>query len=257
MKRGARVEFSDGLHMKVYWSRSRGCIITSANASSSALAVSGLKEAGTWLPPGVVDIDRLIRYARPRPVRQAELHSLDRRAIEHRTRLEGGGQQGRQAPDFPEWYASPDPSVWKIAWAGDEVSGAAKIAREQTLSEYGRRQPHTWMSVGKGRVRPSDWLLCFLLTERGARSAEWQYVDFVVKVKPKEKRYYYRDRPYHAVQVHPLSKYPLPPFSITPGFRKALSRAIEQYSRERLMEAKTDLPPVRLLRRIAEAMKNG
>src|SRR4030043_394789 len=34
MKRGARVEFSDALHMKVYWSRNRGCIIASANASS-------------------------------------------------------------------------------------------------------------------------------------------------------------------------------------------------------------------------------
>jgi len=60
IKRGATVEFSDGLHMKVYWSRNRGCIITSANASSSALGVSSLKEAGIWPPPRVIKIDKLI-----------------------------------------------------------------------------------------------------------------------------------------------------------------------------------------------------
>ena len=63
MHAGANVRFAERLHMKVYWSQARGCIITSANLSSSALGASGLKEAGVFLPPGSVDIDELIHRA--------------------------------------------------------------------------------------------------------------------------------------------------------------------------------------------------
>src|ERR1017187_5279910 len=42
IKNGANVQVSDRLHMKVYWSSRRGCVITSANASSNALGRNGL-----------------------------------------------------------------------------------------------------------------------------------------------------------------------------------------------------------------------
>ena len=46
---GADIYFSDKLHMKVYWSQKKGCVITSANLSQNALGVRGLKEAGVFL----------------------------------------------------------------------------------------------------------------------------------------------------------------------------------------------------------------
>lgn len=64
-KRNAKIYKSKGMHMKVYWSSRRGCVICSANASSQALGAGTQKEAGVWLPANVVDIERLWSYAKP------------------------------------------------------------------------------------------------------------------------------------------------------------------------------------------------
>jgi hypothetical protein len=253
IKRGARVEFSDGLHMKVYWSQKRGCVIGSANASSSALGLGGLKEAGVWLPPGTVDVEKLIKYARPRLLKEKELRSLDVRSREHRKNTRNVDRKARFA-DFLEWYDSPYHSAWKLVWAEEVVFGDAKAAKEQTLSEYGRREPYTWSCFEKGMAKPNEWLLSFFFTKNGVNSIEWQYVDFFVKVGSRDK-IYDRNYPYHAVQVHSPSKYALPPFKITPQFRGAWNRAIKKYTPERIMKMKSYAPPVSLLKLVAEEMR--
>ena len=148
MKRGASVEISDSLRMKVYWSQNRGCVITSANASSSALGRSGLKEAGIWLPAGTVDINRLIRYAHPRLLREADLRLLDSQSREHKKNIGNRGIQKKPAPDFLNWYSSPHRSRWRVSWSVEEVAGTAKTVKEQTTSEYGHKEPHMWASAG-------------------------------------------------------------------------------------------------------------
>lgn len=256
IKCGAKVEISHKLHMKVYWSSNRGCVITSANASSSALGVSGLKEAGVFFPPGLVDIDRFIRYATSRSLRPSDLHELDRQSRELKRNV-GKKGQGKSKPfGFLDWYTSPHRKKWKLGWGDEIVGGTAKAVKEVTFTEYGLKEPYTWRSIGKNRVRRNDWLLSFFFTDRGVKSIEWIYVDFIVKLSSKEKRYYYRNWPYHAVQVHVPSRYPLPPFGITPAFRKAFQNGIKRYSRERIIAAKSDIPPLRLLNFIAEGMKS-
>lgn len=256
IKRRAKVEISDSLHMKVYWSRNRGCVITSANASSSALGRSGLKEAGIWLPAGRVNIQRLIRYAHPRPVREADLRLLDTKTRVHTKNLAGKEKRKKTATEFLRWYTSPHRSAWKVTWSDNDVSGTAGTVKEQTSSEYGHKEPRLWVSVGKNRVKRNDWLLSFTFTPRGIKDVHWLYVDFVVKINPKEKRYYSRGWPYHAVQVNPASKYPLPPFQITAKFRKALSDAIKTYTPERIKNAKTDKSSVRLIDLIAKELRS-
>jgi hypothetical protein len=254
IKRHANVEIPDSLHMKVYWSRNRGCVITSANASTSALGRSGLKEAGTWLPAGAVNINRLIRYAHPRMVRESDLLRLDAQSREHKKNLGGKDTKKKSAPTFLQWYSAPHRSTWKVSWIEGKVGGTASSVKEQTATEYGHREPHVWVSAGKNRVRRNDWLLSFTFTARGITSVRWIYVDFVVKISPKEKRYYDRDWPYHAVQVNPASKYPLPPFQITAQFWKALSAAGKAYTARRIKEAKTDVPSVGLIDLIAKEL---
>jgi hypothetical protein len=75
-KRGAELFHSPRLHMKVYWSSVKGCVMTSANASASALSRGGLIEAGVFLNPGQVDVDRLIETIKPKPVTKADLLDL-------------------------------------------------------------------------------------------------------------------------------------------------------------------------------------
>jgi len=256
IKRGATVEISDSLHMKVYWSKNRGCVIASANASSSALGRNGLKEAGIWLPAGAVNINRLIQYANPREVKQSDLRKLDTQTRRYAKNVGRNRKEKKTAQNFLEWYVAPHRSNWKICWTDHEVAGTAKRVKEQTASEYGHKKPHTWATVGKNRVHPSDWLLSFMFSKRGIRSIEWKYVDFVIKISPKEKHFYERNWPYHAVQVNPDSNYPLPPFEITKRFRKALAAAIRIYTPERVQELKTDNPPERLLDLIAREIKS-
>jgi len=252
LKRGAKVEISDNLHMKVYWSKNCGCVITSANASSNALGKGGLKEAGIWLPAASVDINKLIRYAHPRRVRKSDLRKLDRASREYKKNIGNENRKKESVPDFLEWYSAPHRSTWKVCWTEEESSGTAIAVKEQTHSEYGHKEPHDWAECGRDRVRKNDWLLSFVLNKRDVKSVSWMYVDFVVKLSRKDKRYYCSDWPYHAVQVNQPSKYPSPPFQITRRFRKALTAAVQQYTRDRIKKAKTDIPSADLLKMIAE-----
>ena len=254
ISRGASVEFSDRLHMKVYWCRNRGCIITSANASSNALGVNGLREAGILLPKGAVNIRQLLKYAQPRPIGPKELKSMDRTPQPPRRPPNKSGE--KQAMDFLKWYASPQRSTWKCGWADSNVTGTAKAVKEETLSAYGKREPCMWISVAKDRVRKYEWILSFTFTDNGVRDCHWLYVDFVVPLTRKEKRYYYAAWPCHAVQVNPLSRCPLPPFAITASFRKALKAALDKKMRQRIMTARTDIPPERMIKAIADNMKS-
>jgi hypothetical protein len=256
MRRGASVEFSDGLHMKVYWSSTRGCIITSANASSNALGAGDLKEAGVRLPPGVVNIDKLIKYAHPREILPSDLRKLDRltkKLAKNIGRLDGAKTQPR---DFLDWYSLPSKSVWKIIATSEKVSGNPNAAKEYAISEYGVKKPYSWVNVREGRIRPNDWVLDYFVTEQKVKSVTWMYADFVVKGTPKERRFYERTSPYHVVQVHLPRRYPLPPFRITSEFRAAFGKAVKQYSPKRDMEAKSNIVPARFLDLIAKEMKS-
>jgi len=252
--RGAIVEFSDALHMKVYWSRQRGCILTSANASARALGIAGLKEVGIWLPPGMLDIDRLIKYAQPRKLTSRELRKLD-----HQTRrfskLHGQSYYDKEpAREFLEWYKSPHRTPWKLNWSDERVGGTAKAAKEESRTEYGVRNPHYWLCCAKGRVKPDDCLLSFMLARDKVTEVRWHNVDIVVKISPKEKGFYEKNWPYHAVQVHPPSDYPSPPFRISSQFRSAFRRACVRYSFEKIKTATSDEPSLQLLKLIREEM---
>jgi hypothetical protein len=249
--RGASIEISDRLHMKVYWSKNRGCVITSANASSNALGRNALKEAGVSLPRGAVDINRLVRYANPRAIRESDFRKLDRETRELQRNSSAGRRTRKPAVDFPRWYGAPNRSVWKIAMFGKVVYGAAIAAKEQSRSEYGHKQPFDWASSSKKMsLRRSDWVLTLIEDDPDAASTSWLYVDFVVKIGSREHRYYHRDAPYHAVQVNSPSNYPPPPFRITTQFRKALKAVVGKYPIEAMSEAKA--PPLRFLRRLEE-----
>lgn len=67
--------------MKVYWSEDQVAVITSANLSINVLSGgrSGLKEIGVLLPPGEVDIERIIASLRSRRVFELELEELERK----------------------------------------------------------------------------------------------------------------------------------------------------------------------------------
>ncbi len=251
-KRGARVEFSDGLHMKVYWSEQRGCLITSANASRSALGAKSLKEAGVQLPPGCVDIDRLIKYADARGINARELRLLDTRTREVEKNRKGHEFRNAKAPEYLDWYSSPFRKQWRLAWVGEEVHGVAKAAKDKLSMEYGASHPYTWINVAKGNVHVDDWVLKFMVTPQGITTIKWMTVDFLVPIDRTDRQFYEKDYPLQAVQVHNLGRCSLPPFKITPAFIAAFREAVGRYSVDRIKNASSCNPPEKLQKYIAE-----
>jgi len=254
LKRGASVRFADSLHMKVYWSSHRGCVITSANLSSAALGMNGLKEAGIFLPPGRVDVDRLLRYANPHKITTAEMRALFRGSVARRQTRKRKSANRRQ--DYLDWYNAPyrDAARWKWAW-WEGYCKPCSAAKAVSHKHFGVPKPYDWINCQKAEVRAGDWLLCFQLTDAGANGFGWQHVDYVVQVQERERGVYEARSPYQAIQVHTNAHYPAPPFHITPGFRSAFNKAIAQHGVTKLKEQRWGYPPRRLLDRVARALR--
>lgn len=246
IRRGASVEFADKLHAKVYWSKQRGCVVSSANLSASALAAGGLKEAGVWLSPGKFDIQRLVRAVSPRAVTAADLRRLDNAPMRFRTTKQE--QDASAQFDFGAWYESRDRRPWRMAWWMDNELEPAAAARRRSQREYGLREPHDYMNVAKGQAAEGDWLLCFELGDKKLRKFTWLYTDFVVPVGRKEKAAFEAEYPFQAVQVHPPRRNPEPPFAITDSFKRAFNIAARGYGLSRVEAETSTVPPPQVVK---------
>jgi hypothetical protein len=247
-RRGAKLFKSDRLHMKVYWSSRRSCVICSANASGQALGGGNQKEAGVWLPPDVVDIARLWHEASPEPVEDDDLGRL---AIEgeHASRRGGGGVAAPCA-DFREWRSLPWRRGWKLgAWTHD--ADFAQNALKRSARAHGVTRPNYLIDTKKGQARPQDWLLMF--NSPAVAYVRWLYVDFVVEV-PRTDEAYVNGYPFQAVQIHKPKLCPTPPFRIDPFFKAALRRAVKGYGIQEVDELEVAAPPEDLLNRIAKEL---
>lgn len=250
---GARIYQAKNLHMKVYWSQRRGAVICSANASRHALGRAALKEAGVWLSPGEVDIERLRRYANPQQITAADLQTLGRESDKLAAAI-GRSSAMPATPTFgyTEWYMMAGRRSWKLGWWTDDDLSTAASSKAQAKSMYGRTEPANLINAAKGRIQSGDWLLCFKLPE--GRKAEWMYIDFVAKVSRSEKGAYEQDYPYQAVQVHDLKRYPAPPFKLDRAFRDALASAVTDLGDDSIMAIDWLHPPARMLDMIASSM---
>ena len=158
-ERGALILQSDRLHMKVYLSSNRGSIVCSANVSLHALGRKGLREAGVFLPPGAVEIGRLLKYVRPRPISDADLRKLARAS----DRLSAGRPQSRSSSEpasLREWLASEGRKKWKLGW-WDEEGTIAKVVKAEAQARYGIAEPASALNCRKKDHRAGDWVLEF------------------------------------------------------------------------------------------------
>ncbi len=166
----ARLFKSNKLHMKVYWSNRKGCVICSANASSSALGMRGLKEAGAWFPPGAVDIDRLWEYAHPLPIKDKDLENLI---------FANGCDQGKghpngneEIPGFLEWSRKRFGRKWRLSRSVGGVS-IARPAVEKAKKLYNENDPYYWIDFPKNSVERSEWILVSDFSGDDVTSVDW------------------------------------------------------------------------------------
>jgi hypothetical protein len=162
-KAGALMRFSDKLHMKVYWSEKRGCVITSANLSANAFGVRGLKEAGVLMEPNIVDIDELLKEAQPYAVTEPRIERLRRDEERYEDAMASiGKRETDDGFEYLDWYKLRPAArtEWKLGDYDDDY-GVADAARKRIKAEYNLDEPANYLGVSKGSVRKKDWLLQF------------------------------------------------------------------------------------------------
>ena len=145
------MRFSNNLHMKVYWSKARGCVITSANLSTHALGVRELKEAGVWMEPNTVNIDMLVKEAQPYAVTNSRIARLRRDENQYNRAMAGiGKQETDDGFQYLDWYGLSDAArtAWKLgAYNGD--LGIAEAGRKRLKAEYNLDDAVNYHGVGK------------------------------------------------------------------------------------------------------------
>jgi hypothetical protein len=250
---GAKVWFSDRLHMKVYWAQKIGCLITSANLSDNALGMNGLKEMGILVDASTVDIDRLLKEAKPYPAKR-KLEWLRKEGETIKLAMAKAGRRVLYDPKgYADWYTD-SPKVrkrWKLAWfEGDAV--AAEAAREFVSKHFDRSGPWDWINVDRLQVQKGDWLLSFTWTKGQARRLSWLYVDRVVPVRKLEHATYEEDFPFQAFQAEGPIRYDAPPFRLGRKFTQALTKAIKKVGVQKLSNSNYVTPPRALLDALAQ-----
>jgi len=221
MSKGVTVEFVDGLHMKIYWVENRGAVVTSANLSTNAMGVGGLKEAGVFLPPNEIDIERVLKQLKPRPAKP-ELRRLDFKHRAYCKRVPWAGTKRKSS--YIEWFESPVREQWKFFTYSTVSLNLSDTAVHSVRQEFGKK-PHDWMWSELPRVRKDEWVLCLYATSKRLRGIHWLFADRVIAV-PRSDRNFDPEYPYEVIQIHRAKQYPPPPFSIDRQFREATKRVL-------------------------------
>jgi hypothetical protein len=250
--KGADVRFSNSLHMKVYYSGNRGCIITSANLSNNALGSGNLKETGIYINSDEIDIDRLIKYSKPYKPTKNDLSILDKKSKIITASLKKAKVRfPKDKPlEYSLWYSSIEYKKWKISSYESKGFSFSQNAINLAKKEFGVKEPSDGISASQGQLKTGDWLLCYELNKKlKVTDIGWMYIDVVVSVGKKEKSFE-KENPFQAIQISPLSKCPTPPFKINSKFKKSLEYIIADYGDEKVGERSTLILPQSMLKNL-------
>lgn len=251
------VYFADAMHMKIYWTKDKGTVITSANLSTSALGVGGLKEIGVLLPPGILDIDKVIASLNIRLAKEPEISRLDRA---HKNYIKATrSAEKRNAPQgrtFGKWYSLPVRPKWRLGWYICDTVRLSNNGKALLEKEHGSSGYEDLMTTVKGFFKEDDWILCFNVDSKKARWVQWMFAHHIVKVSPSDKKAYDRNAPYQVIQAHKLKVYDQPPFILDGRFKRAFSRAVEDHGGlEKMMDLSMSKPSTKLIDLIHQQYK--
>lgn len=253
LRNGADVRFADNLHMKVYWAKGRGAIISSANLSTNALGAGGLKEIGVRLPSSAINIDKLMESVKPYKWTKRKIDELE---IEHR-KLNAGRQRKNERGErveYQEWYSDQARAPWKFGW-WDEWGAFGAEAKNIARSYYNKKSPHDFVSASRhGDYRKNDWILTFRLKRPGPPNVKWLFVEEVIPTSRRDVKAFDPDYPFQAIQMNPAKCCPAPPFILTRDFKMSLRKACASFGIEKLMKLPSVIPPTELLKLIRDEL---
>lgn len=220
VKSGVKVFFSDNLHIKLYYGKGLGAVLTSANLSRNGLG-GGLKEIGVLLPPDVVDIDRVLSAIPRRKWTQKEHKRLWSQWDDYWRRNGRHTTTTSRANSYTCWFHTLARRTWKLGW----WDGYAGFSREdiEYAKSRGLSAPDDYIPAGRANTyKKGDWVLTYRLSgeEQHPRVGtwEWLYIDKVIRGKTGIEPGY----PFHAVQLQDWRRQQgiRPPFVVGGAFRR-------------------------------------
>jgi len=229
IKRRVDVSFANQVHIKLYWTSDRGAVITSANLSTNALGSGGQIELGVLLDKGKVDIDRVLRQVKAKPVSDKALLNLEYAHHEYVKRNPNEKVRATKPRNFNDWFSSTAREPWKFAtWDLSDIrlsSNAKSLLKE----EFGNTSCRSWMSADSGDYRDNDWILCVRETPKRLGKASWMFAHHVISVPKSERKKLNDGFATQVLQVGPLQRYEQPPFSLND---KKIQQAIQRAYRD-------------------------
>ncbi|HLW99799.1 MAG TPA: phospholipase D family protein [Candidatus Acidoferrales bacterium] len=218
LKKKVDVRFAKRLHMKVYWTKNHGAVVTSANLSTNAYGAGALHEAGVLLPSTSIDIDALLEAVSPQKVTKSALAKLKRAAAATIRR----SLRPQEKRSFLDWLSMVKRPRWLLCCINLHTSSPSQRLRDVAKEETGSSTVFDWVNCRKGELNPEDFALTLILgSSRGPVVSGWLYVHRVVLPNRRDKRYN-KDWPYEAGQLYRNSACPSQPFHIDGAFRRAL-----------------------------------
>ena len=144
------VRFVKRLHAKVYWSRTRGALIGSANLTTNALGEQALQEAAVWVPPGAFDMDSFTKSLKVEADFADTLKRLHEAHVRFSRRNPPPGRPPVGRPkvlaSFPQWMDREGRAEWRLGWY-EEDADAPEDAINELENTQGTREFATFLGV--------------------------------------------------------------------------------------------------------------
>jgi len=217
-KNGVDIRKIDKLHSKLYWSKSHGVVICSANLSDNGLSKKGNHEAGVYLPPDSFDVDNYVNSFRSDPINFSDINALEREynlyMLRNRTT-----QGVCKPPDFLDWNEETGPA-WKIFLWTEEADlpkdVSVQLAREHP--EVEEENTNYIVSAASDSYQEGGWVLEFKARYNDGRLQSVRKFDwFIPEVRIMSQQPYDDDYPHYWINLHNTTL-PSQPFVINRKF---------------------------------------
>lgn len=228
LRKGADVQFVKRLHAKVYWSRTKGAVVGSANLTENALGERAQHEVAVALKSDAVDMKQLLTKLNVIRDRDAALKRLWKQHNEFYSKLgkrgSGGARSSEPIPTFAEWYATRTggPS-WRLSFYTREGK-PADDATKKYWSETGYGDYAYFLSTERDdALEKRAFALALRVPKKGRlqlkkAELEWWMPDYMTKSEESG----YKEDPIHWFARGDYSKSADQPFKLDKKFKAAL-----------------------------------
>jgi hypothetical protein len=248
-QRGVSLHVIEDLHVKLYWSHRRGAVLGSPNLSRSALADNALHELAVHLPPGSVDVHRLLARMNPTLLTADRLERFERRYNLYRMRNPRSlvGERNTRRRSFLEWSKARSPK-WQLYGWTEMVESAPRDAIRHVVQQTGDAEYRDFItSDSKASYRVGEWILRYRDPSTPhkppfAREFGW----FIPEVPATTKVKAWRGS--HYIWFQKSRHLPDPPFSLRdPAFVSAFNEALAAIGNDAAFDSRRGSAPSKAL----------